>query len=138
MYMYIYVYIKTMRMHVFMYHLMFGRTIDSPYSLQRYPGTWQVDCRTDELGGLSGMEMQCTARHGLGFLSGTISGQPHKVFSGPACATDNLRMPHAHSLLSVLFHHANTCRRVIRLLEMPIERCSPGAHIPRSGRTGQE
>lgn len=40
--------------------------------------------------------MECNARHGLGFLSGTISGLLHKVFHGPGLH-DNLTVPHTHS-----------------------------------------
>lgn len=73
----------------------------------------------------------------LSFLSGTISELLHKVFNQrTGCRTTS--QWHTSTPLSVLFHHANTCRRVIRLLEMPIERCPLGALTQQNGSTGQE
>lgn len=72
----------------------------------------------------------------LSFLSGTISELLHKVFN-----ENNPKITsqwHTSTPLSVLFHHANTCRRVIRLLEMPIERCALESLTQQSGSTGQE
>lgn len=80
--------------------------------------------------------MECNARHGLGFLSESISALLPELFSGPACKTTS--QWHTSTPLSVLSHHANTCCRVIRLLEMPIERCALGAFTQQSGSTGQE
>lgn len=80
--------------------------------------------------------MECNARHGLGFLSGTIRACSIK-FSVRAIFKIASQW-HTSTPLSVLFHHANTCRRVIRLLEMPIERCALGSLTQQSGSTGQE
>lgn len=78
--------------------------------------------------------MRCTSL--LGFLIGNDKRTSMNFSTEPHCRTTSHW--NTRTLSGVLFHHANTCRRVIRLLEMPIERCPRGTPTQQSGITGQE
>lgn len=58
----------------------------------------------------------------------TISELLQKVFSGLDYATTLLTLSHNYSLI-VLSHHANTCRRVILVLEMFVKMCRCSARL---------